>query len=378
MRNRLLYLTAAVTLLLSSPALAQQPTDIEHVVGAIEKDRFHGWPANNGAWQWGDEFLVGFTQGDYDDRDGHNIAGIEESLFTRSLDGGQTWEMFDPENFLDDENFKWLPQGKKKVTKPIDFLHDGFAMRVFATGYHGNDDPEGGFYFSYDRGQHWNGPYYFGQLNIHTELRGKALTPRTDYLVTGQRECLVFITARDSALQRVACIRTDDGGVSFDFVSWVTPATNKYGAIMPCTIRLSPEKFLLAFRKINVDKSVLESTIDAYLSTDRCQSWQYLSTVKEIKHNSNPPALLQLVDGRLCCIYGDRDVGKICGKYSQDEGQTWGPEFVIRDDYVDADDWTDMGYPRLLQRADGKLVALYYWASPDHPQHYIAASIWQP
>jgi hypothetical protein len=83
-------------------------------------------------------------------------------------------------------------------------------------------------------------------------------------------------------------------------------------------------------------------------------------------------------DGRLCCIYGDRDAAKLCGKYSMDEGRTWEKEFVIRDDYESLDDWGDMGYPRLVQRPDGRLVAMYYWASPDHPQHYIAASVWTP
>lgn len=164
----------------------------------------------------------------------------------------------------------------------------------------------------------------------------------------------------------------------FDFVSWVTPATDEFRAIMPSTVQLSDMKFLLTFRKINTDKSVMESTIDAYVSEDRCQSWRYLSTVKEIKTNSNPPALVRLADGRLCCIYGDRDTGKMCGKYSADDGATWGDEFVIRESYQSEDEWADMGYPRLVQRTDGKLVAMYYWASPEHPQQYIAASIWSP
>ena len=86
--------------------VAQERVDAQHSVAAIEKDRFHGWPANNGAWQWGDEFLVGFTQGELAERQGHNIAGIQRSKFARSLDGGVTWQMFDPENFLDGNDEK--------------------------------------------------------------------------------------------------------------------------------------------------------------------------------------------------------------------------------------------------------------------------------
>jgi hypothetical protein len=133
------------------PASAGPPADLSHGIAAIEQDRFHGWPANNGVWHWGDEILVGFTQGDIEVGPGHNIAGRQDSLLARSTDGGETWTMFDPEGFLDDENEKFAGGGKRSLEERIDFGHDGFAMRVFATGYHGNDDPDGGFYYSYDR-----------------------------------------------------------------------------------------------------------------------------------------------------------------------------------------------------------------------------------
>jgi hypothetical protein len=379
-KNQCVFLVG-ITLICTSFLFAQQPKDIKHVIAAIEKDKFHGWPANNGSWHWGDEILVGFTQGDFQVKGGHNIAGIQHSMFARSLDGGETWEVFDPENFLDDENIKWLPKGKKYLEKPIDFRHKGFAMRIFATGYHGNDDPEGGFYYSYDRGSTWNGPYFLGKINDHKELKGKILNPRTDYIVMSERECFIYIAARDTTNRnpsRIGCITTNDGGMSFDFVSWVTPATQKSHAIMSSTVQLSENKFILTHRDIKIPRKPIESTIDAYVSNDRCQSWRFLSTVKVIYHNSNPPALVKLKDGRLCCIYGDRDNLKVSGKYSDDEGKTWGEEFIIREDFKTLSDWGDFGYPRLMQRTDGKLVAMYYWTSPEHVQQHIAVSIWKP
>jgi hypothetical protein len=135
-------------MLLAVAAGAGVPADLTHHIAAIEQDKFHGWPANNGAWQWGDEILVGFTQGDYVTGESHNITGIQRSKFARSLDGGETWTMFDPENFLDSDHIDWHPTGKKRLETPLDFTHHGFAMRVFATGYHGNDDPKGGFYYT--------------------------------------------------------------------------------------------------------------------------------------------------------------------------------------------------------------------------------------
>ena len=94
--------------------------------------------------------------------------------------------------------------------------------------------------------------------------------------------------------------------------------------------------------------------------------------------SSNPPATVRLADGRIACAYGDRQVREIRGRYSSDQGATWGPEFVIRDGFGSLDDDPDLGYVRLVQRTDGRLVAMYYWATPEHPQQHIAASIWTP
>ena len=362
-------------LVLTSTAFAQQPRHIEHVFVAGGPDSFCGWPANNGVWQWDNEILVGFTEGEFIASESHNLKGIQHSKFARSLDGGDTWKVFDPENFLDDDNIQWKPKGKTRLDTALSFTDLGFVLRVFASGYHGNDDPDAGFYYSYDRGATWKGPHHFGGLNALPEIRGKVLTPRTDYIATSDDHCFWFITV-DEPLRRIACIETSDGGLTFDFVSWVTPATESYSAIMPQTIKLSNGDYLLAFRRINKPKTPIESGIDFYISKDNCKTWNFLSTIVEFVDNSNPPAIVEMADGRICCIYGDRDKEVLAGKYSDDKGATWGDEFVIRDEYKSVDGWADMGYPRLVQRPDGKLVAMYYWASAEHPQQHIACSIW--
>ena len=37
----------------------------------------------------------------------------------------------------------------------------------------------------------------------------------------------------------------------------------------------------------------------------------------------------------------------------------------------------DLGYPRLMARADGKFACMYYWASPEIPKQHIAYAIRQ-
>jgi hypothetical protein len=370
-----------------SAVVGNEPLSAEHVIVATETNRFHGWPANNGIWQWGDELLVGFTQGDFQLKSGHNIAGREDSLLARSLDGGNTWTMFDPQEFLDDGHRQYLGESKTALSHPLDFTHPGFAMRIFAHGYHGNDDPQGGLFYSDDRGRRWKGPYPLNGLTDEPELKDMLLSPRTDYIVQGKSDCLVFISAHreNKNLKRLAAVRTTDGGQSFHFVSWVTPKSDEASSIMCQTVQVSDTEFVLTCRKIFLDK-IREAEIEAYHSADSCRTWNFLSTVKVMEVHSNPPALVKLQDGRLCCVYGDRAVGQIQGRYSSDQGRTWGPEFVIRSDFqANAEDPdskkginADIGYPRLIQRLDGKLVAIYYWTTAENPQQYIAASIWKP
>jgi hypothetical protein len=97
-----------------------------------------------------------------------------------------------------------------------------------------------------------------------------------------------------------------------------------------------------------------------------------------MESGSNPPALVKLKDGRLCCIYGDHHHRRIAGIYSEDGGKTWGMEFIIREDFEELDEDPDLGYPKMLQRRYGKLVALYFWTTSKIPQQHIAVSIWEP
>ena len=388
--TRFTYLLAclAVHLTYSSIALGEEESlAVKHTFVAIEEGRFHGWPANNGVWQWGDEILVGFTQGDFEIKRGHNIAGRQDSLLARSEDGELTWKMFDPQGYLDDDHPQYLGGGKTELNEPLDFSHPGFALRIFAHGYHGNHDPSGGFFYSKNRGADWSGPFALTGLMNHPEMKSKLLSPRTDYLVQGPNHCFIFVSAHDDdeRLKRIACIETTDGGKTFHFVTWVTPQSDEASAIMSQTVQLSENDFVLAYRKIYRGDEKRDE-IEVYQSRDRCQTWQPISTVKVMQVHSNPPALLKLTDGRVCCVYGERHAGEIRGRYSDDQGTTWGPEFIIRDDFQamanDPDSKSginaDIGYPRLVQRTDGKLVAIYYWATAENPQQHIAASIWQP
>jgi hypothetical protein len=324
---------------------------------------------------WGNEILVGFHQGDYVAKDcSHSIGGNPRSLLARSLDGGRTWAVEDPENFVGD--------GGKAVPCQwnINFAHPDFAMRC------GQDE----FYISYDRGKCWQGPYQFPDFGLN-----RRLTSRTDYIVNGKQDCLVFLSAKEPKVEaavqdRAFCARTTDGGKTFRFVSWMTDEPLKIRSVMPSTTRCSEDHLVSAMRRrLDVDisggKKMRKCWIDLYQSTDNARTWEFLSQVADTgSSNGNPPSLVRLRDGRICVTYAYRG---ICSAYryrwepqgirariSDDSGKTWGQEIVLRDD---ARTW-DIGYTRSVQRPDGEIVTIYYYTTMANEEQHIAASIWDP
>jgi hypothetical protein len=346
---------------------------MEHLIVFAEEARFAGWPANNGLWTWqGKELLVGFTTGGYRVQSGHNITTPYHSRLARSQDGGASWQVEDPVNFIGRSG------EPAALSTPIDFSAPGFALRVFGTGYHGCEEGRGGFFFSNDRGHNWHGPYALTGLSEEPALHGMELTPRTDYLVEGNDECLLFLSARRPDQwggDRVFCARTGDGGRSFHFVSWVVGPTDLFRAVMPSSVRGPAQQIVTALRRRQMGTQ--QCWLDAYGSDDGGQNWRFLSKIDDTGHdNGNPPALLRLEDGRLCCVYGERSRRQILARYSRDGGQSWSDPQILREDYHSLEEDADLGYPRLAQRSDGRLIAIYYWACRERPHQHIAATIW--
>ena len=223
------------------------------------------------------------------------------------------------------------------------------------------------FYYSYDRGRTWKGPYRlpkFGQ---------KRIMARTDYLVFGPRECLVMLTAAKTNGDEgrpFSCLTTD-GGATFEFRSWIGPEPKGF-SIMPSTVRLAGGKLATAIRR----KEGRMGFIDLYESGDEGRSWKHIAKpAKTGQHNGNPPSMILLADGRLCLTYGHRSrLRGIRARLSGDGGKTWGKEIMLRQD---GRTW-DLGYPRTVQRGDGKIVTIYYFTTEAHPEMHIAATIWKP
>jgi hypothetical protein len=327
-------------------------------------------------WSWGNEVLVGFSRGYYKDRGPyHHIdkEKPEEFLLARSFDGGVTWSVEEPRPRGALSGTLGMrhgimppgisPEQPTVLRDRIDFIHPDFAMTIRMENTNAGTSR---FYFSYDRGHAWRGPYrlpLFGQ---------KGVMGRTDYIVDDRNDCLLFLSAsKANGLEgRPFCARTTDGGLSWRFLSFIGPEPSGY-SIMPSTIRISSTELVSTIRRRDMPKS----WIDAYASHDNGLTWSLLSRPEPDTGEGNAPSLLKLADGRLCLTYGRRarPYG-ILARLSGDQGKTWGDAIVLRDDGGAA----DVGYVRSTIRPDGKLLAVYYFNDRSSPTRYIAATVWDP
>ena len=371
--------TALVVALLASAggaARAEPPSEVKNVVVYAEPGRFAGWPANHGIWSWGDEILVGFSRGWYKDRGPyHHIdkEKPEEHLLARSLDGGLTWKVEQPQppgalTGAAGMRHGRLPGGPGEpdpipLTTPLPLGDPNFAMTLRM------EDTNAGasrLYYSTDRGRSWRGPFrlpLMGQVGVMA---------RTDYLISGPSECRLFLTASKANGKegRPFCALTTDAGLNWRFLSYIGPEPTGY-AIMPSTVAVSPTDLVTTIRRADAPKSWIE----AYASHDQGRTWTFLGRPEPDAGEGNPPALLRLPDGRLCLLYGYRAAPfGIRARLSDDGGKTWGPAIVLRDD----GGGRDIGYPRAVVRNDGAVVVVYYYHDRPDSDRYLAATIWKP
>lgn len=348
-------------------ATAEPAQVIENVVVYKEAERFAGWPANAGMWTWGDdEIVVGFTLGWHEEKEGHTISSEKKSTkrFARSLDGGKTWTL-EPDETFDD------PGQDKAVAleSPMDFTDPDFALMFVMSGVKSGFSR---FFYSTDRCKTWSGPYALPGLGQ------PGIMARTDYIVEGPKVLSAFMTAsiHDKQEGRAFYTRTKDGGLSWEFVSYITPEPPSGGySIMPATVRVSDTELVSVIRRREwflEDKA--SWWIDAWKSYDNGATW-HIKQNPLASNQGNPASLNLLKDGRLVATYGHRgDPYGLRTRISVDKGETWGKEIILRDD---GGLW-DIGYPRTVVRPDGMLVTTYYYNLPDAKERFIAATIWNP
>ncbi len=370
LRNTMLL----VALLVGACAAAQTTSSAAtaHVIKNVyvynEPGRYAGWPANGGIWGWGNEIVVSFYAG-YSRKnvDRYPINDDKPQVFmqSRSLDGGETWTQERP-SYIDAE-------GKEAEATQcpggIDFTQPNFALQFRMEGCTPGFSR---FYWSNDRCRAWNGPYFFPTFDR------KGIDARTQYEVNGPHDMTAYVTAdKDDGGEGWPFVaRTKDGGKSWQFVAWIGPQPEGVGySIMPTVVRLSDSSSLAIIRRRGRNEQGKKWWwIEAFRSNDNGLNWMKQDE-PTINNAGNPAHLIRLKDGRIVFVYGHRlPPYGIRARISDDNGQTFGDDIILRDD---GDDW-DLGYPRIYERPDGKLVTAYYFNDPSQLERYIGATIWDP
>jgi hypothetical protein len=338
-----------------------------HIQVYAEQGRFGGWPANHGIWSWGREIACGFAAAYFiktdPERHQRDRSRPDVPAIARSLNTGETWQIEFPNSLL-------MPaqsgRAAAPLSEPMDFTAPGFALTLRADNAHNSASL---FWHSTDRARTWSGPFQFPLFGR------KGIAARTDYLVLGPREALVFITsAKENGREgRPLCVRTADGGLTWNIQGWIGDEPPGF-AIMPSTVRLPSGRILCAVR---VKKDDQTDWIDLYASDDLGKSWRAFARPVPFSggKSGNPPSLKRLPDGRLTVTWGYRgEPYSIRATHSDDDGRTWSDAVVLR---ADGGAW-DLGYTRDAIRPDGKLVTLYYWSPALYAEREIVATIWDP
>ena len=221
------------------------------------------------------------------DRHPYERSKPEEPYLARSLDGGETWAIEPTPALVPPEGMYTAsgPGGKASdLAEAIDFSQPGFCMTFRMT------DAQKGrswFFYSYDRGKTWKGPFNFPMLGQ------KAIMARTDYIVNGKRDAMVFLTAAKAAggEGRTFMAHTNDGGLHWEFVAWTAPDPGAGFSIMPSTVRLSKTDLVTTVRHEDSQRKG-PNWIDAYASQDDGKTWQYLNRPAPDTgdHSGNPPS----------------------------------------------------------------------------------------
>lgn len=321
---------------------------MKHVTVYGESGIYAGWPANHGAWQWGDEFLVGFLRGPHKKSGMHNIKEPYQKVQARSKDGGNSWLVMVP-----NVDFEC----KTAETLPADYNMQDAIMRFCGRYDHGGEycRKQGGFYLSTDKGYSWQGAYGTKAFrlapNHHNTSRTCVLDDKvfwsqahmdmwgTDYVICSSR----------TGKHPVVVLR------------------DEYRAVMPAAARIDQRMVVVMRRRGG--RGSRGCWIDAVHSDDNGRTWSDPVHVADTGiNNGNPPALIEL-NGTLYCAYGyrgDQQVPSIWFTTSSD-GVEWGGHSMLR-----FGECSDIGYPRMFKRSDNKLVCVYYWSDHGEEQRIEA------
>lgn len=130
-----------------------------------------------------------------------------------------------------------------------------------------------------------------------------------------------------------------NGGVDWTFVGYIA-GSDDYRMICPSPVVFDDGRLVAAVRCKPASEA---NWVKVFESDDGGRTWSYLARVTD---HGEPGHLTLLGDGRLLCVYGYRHPSygvRAC--FSDDGGESWGREWVVRD----GGGVYDLGYPHAVE-----------------------------
>jgi hypothetical protein len=355
--------------------------DAENSVVYRNDREFAGWPFIGGLWTTADgHYVLGFDKKACDyaaptDVNHDEVAKIgPQSVVIRSEDRGRTWDsgslqvLFD-RSIDEDGNFAGAPEDYSGHP-PVDFADADVLVASSASPDYCRPHSRAWIRLSADGGLSWRPPILVPMVGLH------GLSGHGSSLVRPDGVSLVFLTAisADGWKRRPVVFASIEGGSNWTFLSFIAPNIDdgaadsdrtgplRFGAhryFYPRGILLPGGRILASIRCQRDPTSILWT--EMFQSNDGGRTWRFLSRVNDW---GAPGDIVRMADGRIACVYGYRlPPFGVRARISEDDGRTWGRELVLRDD---GGSW-DLGYPRVIEREPGTLLAVYYMNRRDDP-----------
>ncbi|MBQ5973530.1 MAG: exo-alpha-sialidase [Oscillospiraceae bacterium] len=326
---------------------------------AYGEEMFYGWPANCGIWRFGDELLVGFSEGrhHYNGPGRHAIDHDEpiRTVFARlGTDGA--WRIERPA-LADPGDPAALP------------LHPG-GLRPGAAG-EGlcfassavSGDARSWFYVTSDGGRSWDGPWRVPDLGV------RGLSMRTDYLVRDGGYLLGMTGVKPNGEEGIAfAARLDADGTWTRLGDIGGPLAEGEFRIMPA-LAVLPDGRLTALTRRAAEEREKNSRVECFVSEDEGRTWAYAGDVCAAPGDGsagNPAAAAAAEDGTVWAVFCRRAEPRGVYLTSTRDALHWSAPVPLRTGAQN----TDLGYPRLAIR-NGRAYAVYYYNFGEEAPRFI-------
>ncbi|MXO67095.1 sialidase family protein [Altericroceibacterium endophyticum] len=369
----------------------------EHFVVYRNDREFAAWPFYCGLWQVQDgSILAGFKRvpSDYgrpDAVDHTNLTrNMGEIVVIRSADGGRTWDqdsivpIFDMRirevsDFPGGARADWSDLPALDFTSRDTLIMGGGIPALFAP------NAQGWMRASTDGGRTWR-PHTLLPMDDFASI---SLPGSSMYSVRGDGTMLLGVhTNAEGAQGPRPIIYASQNGRDFHYLGSMIPfePRNPYypgGSPFAAAPHFYPRPVVLKDGRVIASLRYQRDArydiwTEIHESLDGGRTWRWLSRVNDW---GAPGDLVPMADGRVVCVYGFRNMPSgIRYRVSEDGGASWGREMILRDD---GGSW-DLGYPRVIEIAPGRLLTTYYINLKSDPiqmnggVRHIACTIFEP